>query len=108
MPEIQLRDAYAFRCPKCDQVTFVLPVQEPITVAERVEIAADEGIAPDDVEDCWERMPERVVCELCLAVYDVAVPPGEDGEGGEVWDDDGGDLAGDLPEWLTDDGPPDS
>lgn len=87
MPEpIELRDAYAFSCHQCGHLTYVLPIEEPITAAERVEIADDIGIPPDDVDDCWERTPDRVQCDLCLKIYDVAVPP--DDEDGEPFDDD--------------------
>lgn len=68
---VQLTDLYGFTCPECGTVNIVGAVLERVEVAERVEIAADAGVPPDDVDDVWECRPERVRCSRCRTKFRV-------------------------------------
>lgn len=65
LPTVGLTDLYGFTCPQCGAVNIVGSVLERVGVAERVQIAADAGVAPDDVDDVWEARPTRVRCSRC-------------------------------------------
>lgn len=77
---VALETAWLFTCPTCGQRNVVEPVLQAVTLAERVEIAAEEDIPPDDVDDEWECVPETVCCGGCGGEFDVDDGGEEDDE----------------------------
>jgi hypothetical protein len=68
---VTLETAWLFTCPTCGQRNVVEPVLQAVTLAERVEIAAEEDIPPDDVDDEWECEPDAVRCGGCRTEFAV-------------------------------------